>query len=29
MPESDEPGRIMDFNKALWDAYNRIANLEG
>ena len=29
VPESDEPGRIMDFNKALWDAYNRIANLEG
>ena len=29
VPESDEPGRIMDYNKALWNAYNRIANLEG
>jgi len=29
IPESDQPERIMDYYRALWDAYNRIVELEG
>ncbi len=29
IPESDQPERIMDFYKALWDAYHRILDLGG
>ena len=28
-PESDQPERIMDYYRALWDAYHRILDLEG
>ncbi len=28
MPASDQPGRIMDYYRALWDAYHRILDLE-
>ncbi len=29
MPASDQPERVMDYYKALWDAYHRILELEG
>ncbi len=28
VPESDQPGRIMDYSRSLWDAYHRILDLE-
>jgi len=28
IPASDQPGRIMDYYRALWDAYHRILDLE-
>ncbi|MFP4029320.1 MAG: sugar phosphate isomerase/epimerase family protein [Candidatus Brocadiia bacterium] len=28
IPESDQPGRIMDYYRSLWDAYHRILDLE-
>lgn len=29
IPASDQPGRIMDYYRSLWDAYHRILDLEG
>jgi len=29
IPESDQPERIMDYYRALWDAYGRILDLGG
>ncbi len=29
IPESEQPERIMDYDRALWDAYHRILDLEG
>jgi sugar phosphate isomerase/epimerase len=29
IPAGDQPGRIMDYYRCLWDAYHRIVDLEG